>query len=430
MFIDKAKIFIEAGKGGDGCVSFRREKFVPYGGPDGGNGGDGGSVYLRTNPNITTLYDFTIKPHFKAENGEHGKGKNMHGKNGKDLYIDVPCGCIVYLVDDNNQKNFLKDLIEPYQTLLVAKGGKGGRGNAEFKSSVNRSPKIAEKGLPGEKVTLLLELKLIADVGIIGLPNAGKSTLLSVITSARPKIAEYPFTTLSPNLGVCIYDNFKFIVADIPGIIENAHIGKGLGLDFLRHIERTKILLHLIDISIGDVNIIYRNYQIVNKELKNYAEKLLEKPTIIVLTKIDTLEKKTIDNIVSKLKNKIKNRLIISVSAVKKQNIEILIKKIINLLKNTKSFEFQTYNEIEQQNIKKSFIYPSKIIVIKQGNKFIVKGKMIEEVVYKTDFSSEESIRRVQKIFKKIGIEKALKKYKIKTGDKVIIGNVEFEYYE
>ncbi len=428
MFIDKVKIFVEAGKGGNGCVSFRREKFVAYGGPDGGDGGDGGNVYLRSNPEITTLYDFKLKPHFKAQDGSHGKGKNMYGKNGEDLYVDVPCGCVVYKLDDEGKNIFIEDLKEPYMTIMVAKGGKGGRGNASFKSSTNRAPKIAEMGLPGEKVTLVLELKLIADVGIIGLPNCGKSTLLSVLTSAKPKIADYPFTTLSPNLGVCVYKNFKFVLSDIPGLIEDAHKGKGLGIEFLRHIERTKILLHLIDISSKDIRSILRNYIIINNELKNYSKKLLERPTIIVLTKIDTLKEDEIENITKKFIKEIKNKYtVIPISAVKKQNLELLIKKIVNLLNKVKKEKTTDIDGIKKI---KNFIYEQDLSVERKDNLFIVKNKKIEEAVLKTNFSIKESVIRLQKILKKLGVEKLLKKYGIKQGDKVSIAGVEFEYYE
>ncbi len=427
MFIDKVKIFVEAGKGGNGCVSFRREKYVPFGGPDGGNGGKGGDVYLVANPEMTTLYDFYLRPHYKAENGENGKGKNMNGKNGKSLYINVPCGTVVYKLDEDNNTVFIGDLSVPYQTLLVARGGRGGRGNAEFKSSTNRAPKIAELGQPGEKLTLVLELKLIADVGIIGLPNVGKSTLLSVLTSAKPKIADYPFTTTSPNLGVCEYSGMKFVLADIPGLIENAHKGKGLGIEFLRHIERTKILLHLLDISVGSVNEIYKNYKIVVNELKSYSKNLLKKKMIIVLNKIDLLLPQKTEEIVKSFKKKIKNKHpVVAISAIKKKSLEILLKKIVNLLnKEKQKITIETENKTPVV-----FKYEPEYTIVYDKDKFVIKGKKIEDLVMMTDFSSEKSVQRLQKILKKLGVEKTLKKKGIKPGDKIEIAGVEFTYIE
>ncbi|MEN3013967.1 MAG: GTPase ObgE [Endomicrobiia bacterium] len=427
MFIDRVKIYVESGKGGNGCVSFRREKFVPFGGPDGGRGGKGGDVYLRANPNITTLYDFTLKPHFKAEDGQHGKGKNMYGKDGKDLYIDVPCGTVVYKLDENQNKIFLKDLVKPYDTVLVAEGGRGGRGNADFKSSTNRAPKIAELGQPSQKVTLILELKLIADVGIVGLPNAGKSTLLAVLTPAKPKIADYPFTTLSPNLGTLVYSDKKFVIADIPGIIEDAHKGKGLGVEFLRHIERTKMLIHLIDVSSADENEIYKNYKIIMKELKNYSEKLAKKPMIVVLNKIDMIPENVKNQLIRKLKQKIKSEYtILAISALKREGLKELIKKICNMLEKLKNTEV----EIEISEEQKIYKYEDEFVIEKAGNKFIIKNKKLEDLVKMTDFNSEESIARLQKIFKKLKIEKFLKEKGIKEGDKVIISDVEFDFRE
>ncbi|MCX7910161.1 MAG: GTPase ObgE [Endomicrobia bacterium] len=424
MFVDVVKIYVESGKGGNGCVSFRREKFVPYGGPDGGRGGKGGDVYLRANPNITTLYDFTLRPHFKAEDGEHGKGKNMYGKDGRDLYIDVPCGTVVYKLDENKNKIFLADLTKPYEVVLVAKGGRGGRGNADFKSSTNRAPRIAELGQPSEKVTLILELKLIADVGIIGLPNAGKSTLLSVITAAKPKIADYPFTTLSPNLGTLVYHDKKLVVADIPGLIEDAHKGKGLGTDFLRHIERTRMLVHLIDISCGDFEKIYKNYQIVINELKSYSEKLIKKPMIVVLNKIDTISLETKNTLIKKFKLKLKKYPVLAISAFKKEGITELVKKIVQIIEDIKDVE--PILEKKQEIIE----YKEDFKIEKIDNKFIIKGKKIEDLVKMTDFSSKESIERFHSILKKLKIEKKLKEKGIKVGDKVLISDVEFEFIE
>ncbi len=283
-FIDEAKIQIEAGKGGNGCVSFRREKYVPRGGPDGGDGGDGGSVVLEVDRNLNTLLDYRYMRRYVARNGGHGKGKKMHGRKGEDVVLRVPPGTTV--CDDNG--NLLCDLLRPEDRFVVARGGKGGRGNAHFATPTEKSPTKHEPGGEGENKVIRLELRLIADVGIVGYPNSGKSTLLKSISSATPKVADYPFTTLSPNLGVVSLTNFnRFVVADIPGIIEDAHLGKGMGLKFLRHIERTKLIIFLIDISKKKSVL---DYERLKTELNTYDPKLLEKPKILVFNKIDLLD--------------------------------------------------------------------------------------------------------------------------------------------
>jgi len=287
-FIDEAKIYVKSGAGGRGCVSFRREKYVPHGGPNGGDGGNGGDVILVTNENMSSLLDHRYKQHYKAKRGEHGKGKDMHGRNADTLYIPVPVGTIVR---DFDTDEVLGDLTQKDETLLVAKGGRGGKGNARFTTSTNQAPKIAEPGGEGEERTLLLELKLLADVGIIGFPNAGKSTLISRISAARPKIADYPFTTLVPNLGVVSYGDGKtFVIADIPGIIEGAHEGAGLGIQFLRHVERTKLLIHLLDLSPATGRDPIDDYETLNRELSAYSPELSKKPQIVAPNKIDITE--------------------------------------------------------------------------------------------------------------------------------------------
>ena len=287
-FIDEAKIYVKSGAGGRGCVSFRREKYVPRGGPNGGDGGNGGDVTVITNENMTSLLDHRYKQHYRAKRGEHGKGKDMHGKNAETLHIPVPMGTIVR---DFGTGDVLGDLTEKDETLLVAKGGRGGKGNARFATSTNQAPKIAEPGGEGEEKTLLLELRLLADVGIIGFPNAGKSTLISRISAARPKVADYPFTTLVPNLGVVSYGDGKtFVIADIPGIIEGAHEGAGLGIQFLRHVERTKILIHLIDLSPDTGRDPLDDYETLNRELEAYSAELSRKPQIVAPNKIDITE--------------------------------------------------------------------------------------------------------------------------------------------
>ncbi len=287
MFVDHAKIFIKAGSGGNGCLAFRREKYVPRGGPSGGNGGRGGSVYLRSNPQLNTLLPFKYQQHFEADRGRHGEGSNRHGRDGADRFIEVPVGTQVY---DEATGELLFDLDRAEMTVLAAQGGRGGRGNASFATSTNQAPRRVEPGQTGEDKVLVLELKVLADVGLIGYPNAGKSTLISVISAAKPKIADYPFTTLTPNLGVVQYDDFSsFVVADIPGLIEGAHEGSGLGDQFLRHVERTKLLVHLVDVSdLGDPDPVHA-YGAICHELELYSQELMKKNQIVVASKIDVV---------------------------------------------------------------------------------------------------------------------------------------------
>ncbi len=291
-FIDEAKIYVKAGDGGRGCVSFRREKYVPRGGPDGGDGGNGADVILIARRNMSSLLDHRYQQHYKAKRGVHGKGKDQHGKNAEDLFIPVPMGT---MIKDFESGAFYGDLTEEGQTLVVAKGGRGGKGNARFVTPTNQAPKEAQPGTPGQEKTLKLELKLLADVGLLGFPNAGKSTLISRVSAARPKIADYPFTTLVPNLGVVSYgDGATFILADIPGLIEGAHEGAGLGIQFLRHIERTKILVHLLDLSPMTQRDPIEDYAAMNRELNSYNEELSKTPQIVALNKIDITEAREI----------------------------------------------------------------------------------------------------------------------------------------
>ncbi len=334
-FVDQAKIYVKAGNGGAGCISFRREKYVPKGGPDGGDGGDGGDVILVADPQIHTLYDFHHQVHFRAENGKPGMGKKMKGRDGEDLILKVPVGTIV---KDAETGEILGDLTVPGQTLVVVRGGKGGRGNAHFATPTRQAPRIAEPGKPGEERWLILELKLIADVGLVGLPNAGKSTLLSRISAAKPKIADYPFTTLEPNLGVVkLFDGNTFIVADIPGLIEGAHKGIGLGHEFLKHIERTRILLYVLDIF-REKEVI-KDYQTLKKELELFNPKLLEKEYFIALNKIDLMpDPEKIKSIVELFEEKDQNK-IYPISAVTGQGVLELIYAIWKALERLKEKE-------------------------------------------------------------------------------------------
>lgn len=295
QFVDYVKIDVKAGDGGRGCVSFRREKHVPRGGPDGGDGGRGGQIIIKASKELSTLLDQKYKQVYKAKRGQHGMGKNMHGKNGEDLLIPVPVGTII---KDANTKEIIADLDSEGSFNIAARGGRGGLGNAHFATPVRKAPKFAQPGESGEERCLILELKLLADVGLIGLPNAGKSTLISVITSARPKIADYPFTTLVPNLGVVKLEEYRsFVVADIPGLIENAHKGAGLGFQFLRHVERTSILLHLIDISVMSSGDPIDNYKKINRELSLYGPSLIDKDQALLATKVDIADREKLDRL-------------------------------------------------------------------------------------------------------------------------------------
>jgi GTP-binding protein len=329
-FIDEAIITVQSGGGGKGCVSFRREKFIPRGGPDGGDGGKGGDIILSTTSRKRTLYHFRYQKHFKAENGSHGQGKQKTGKNGRNLTIELPPGTLVI---DADTGHLIKDLVETSETFVILKGGRGGQGNTKFKTSTHRTPRFAQPGEPGETRTLKLELKLLADVGIIGLPNAGKSTLISAISSARPKIANYPFTTLVPSLGVVQTGwSEPFVVADIPGLIKGAHQGTGLGMKFLRHIERTRILVHLIDASSIDPDDPLDQYHTINQELAMYDEKLAKKPQIVVINKLDLSGVRKSADI---FQSSIKDKEVVFISALTGQGLEQLKSQIVQLLDST-----------------------------------------------------------------------------------------------
>ena len=322
-FLDQVKIFVKAGNGGHGSPSFRREKFIEYGGPDGGDGGRGGSIILRSERNLNTLIDYRFQQHHKGERGENGSGQNCAGRGGNDLFLKVPIGTQVF---EEDNKTLIFDFKKEGKEFIVAKGGKGGLGNTRFKSSTNRAPKKFTKGGIGEEFVIWLQLKTIADVGIVGLPNAGKSSLLAAITNATPKIANYKFTTLNPNLGVAIYDDKEITLADIPGLVEGAHEGVGLGIQFLKHIERCKTLMHLIDIT--DENI-ENTYQQVKKELGSYSKEILEKKEIIVLNKTDLLDKKEVQKIVKKF-SKDKKSEVVTLSTIEKESISKIKAKLLS----------------------------------------------------------------------------------------------------
>ena len=322
-FLDQVKIYVKAGNGGDGSPSFRREKFIEHGGPDGGDGGKGGSVILKSERNLNTLIDYRYQQHHKAERGENGMGQNKTGKSGDDLILKVPLGTQVF---EEDNKTLVYDFIKPSEEFVAAAGGRGGLGNTRFKSSTNRAPRKFTKGTSGEEFTIWLQLKTIADIGIIGLPNAGKSSLLASITNANPKISNYEFTTLNPNLGVASYDDKEITIADIPGLIEGAHKGTGLGIKFLKHIERCKTLLHLIDITNNDLQAAYNQ---VKNELKNYSPNLLKKKELIVFNKIDLIDDELVKEIVSEFSKQI-NGEILTLSTLKKKSVSKIKSKLVS----------------------------------------------------------------------------------------------------
>lgn len=416
--IDRAKIYVEGGKGGDGVISFRKEKYVPRGGPDGGDGGKGGDVILVVDPSLSTLLDFQYKKHFKAGDGKPGGSNNKKGKDGEDVIIRVPPGTVVR---DAQSGRVMADLVDPGERFVVAKGGKGGYGNAHFKSPTNQAPRIAEKGEKGEARWVLLELKVIADVGIIGMPNVGKSTLISRLSNAKPKIADYPFTTLSPVLGVMEVEGAKKVVlADIPGLIEGAHLGRGLGTDFLRHIERTKLLLHVVDLSFP-LDKIIENFDKILEELKLYSPKLILKPQIVVGNKLDLVEE---EDRVRKLRDILEGKgyPFVAVSALEGQGLDSLKDLILRLA-------MSLPHEILREEI--DYVPTVKPLrVYKEGEVFVIEGDEIERIVSVTMFDSEEALIRFQKSIRRLGIEDKLKELGIKEGDTVRIGSLEFEYKE
>jgi GTP-binding protein len=417
MFIDKAKIYVKAGDGGDGCVSFRRERFVPKGGPDGGDGGKGGDIILEADENLDNLIDFYYKKHFSAEKGSHGKGKNQHGKNGQDLIIKVPVGTLVFDAETNE---LIEDLTYHGQRVIVAKGGKGGRGNASFATSTRRTPYFAEKGEKGEEKWLYLELKILADVGLVGLPNAGKSTLLSQITSAHPEIGDYPFTTKYPNIGVVQREEFSFSIADIPGLIEGAHLGKGMGHEFLRHIERTRILVFILDGS-DFINHPQKAYNTLEEELKLYNPKLLEKRRIIAINKIDLPETQSK---IEELKEWIASVPFpsIFISAKYKWNLEELINLIWDNLKNEEiSIEIKFKKKEETKEI-----IPS---VEKSHEYWILKDPKVISLAERLNLNDFQALNYFINYIHRRGVLKLLRKNGIKNGEEIKIGKYTFIYY-
>ena len=426
MFVDKAKLYIKAGNGGNGAVAFRREIYVPAGGPAGGDGGKGGNVIIIADSNLRTLMDYRYKSKYVAEPGEDGKGSNMFGKHGEDLYLRVPVGTII---KDEETGLVMADLKNDGDEFIAAKGGYGGKGNTHFKTSVRQAPGFAKAGKDGEEKNIILELRLIADVGLIGFPNVGKSTFLSIISKAKPKIANYHFTTLTPNLGVTKLKNGdSFVVADIPGIIEGANEGIGLGHDFLRHIERTKVLVHIVDISGIEGRDPLDDFEKINTELKKYNEKLSSRPQIVVANKMDILDDIDIYN---NFKSELENRgyKVYSMSAATLSGVDEILNTISQMLKDAEEVDLfdeeDIYDETKviSQNI-------DEIKVYKENDIFIVEGNRLEKLLYSVDFEDMESIRYFQNIMEKTGVFDKLRSIGVQDGDTVRIYDLEFEYYE
>lgn len=419
MFIDNVKIKVISGFGGNGMVAWRREKYVAKGGPAGGDGGKGGDVYLIADCNLSTLLDFKYKSIFGAENGERGKTKNQHGKNGEDLYIRVPCGTII---KDYYTEKIIGDLTFEGQTLLVAQGGRGGRGNARFATSRKQAPQFCEPGEPAVERELELELKLIADVGLLGMPNAGKSTLISVISAAKPKIADYPFTTLVPNLGIVKRpDDGGIVIADIPGLIKGASEGAGLGHEFLRHVERTRILVHLVDV-LEEAPV--ENFNIINGELEKHGGRLKEIPQVVALNKIDAAEEDKINALKAEF---IKLGYdVFAISAATGKGTAELVKYLI---KKVDEIPPPSFN-IEVEKDEEAFDHDdSGFSIVKEKRIFNVIGGKVERLVSVTDPRNRESVLRLENILKAMGVFESLKQAGIKEGDTVKIMGYEFEYY-
>lgn len=446
MFIDIAKVKLQAGKGGDGAVSFRHEIYIPKGGPDGGDGGKGGSIIFKADKDTNTLLDFRYNPELVAEDGKKGAGQRAAGRAGKDLIVEVPIGTIVKRDDQ-----VLADLTEDQQEVVIAKGGDGGFGNAHFKSSTRQTPRVAEVGEPGEAFEAVLELKLLADVGLVGLPNAGKSTFLSVVSNARPEIANYPFTTLTPQLGVATVDGQDLLIADIPGLIEGAAEGKGLGHDFLRHVERTAVLLHLIDVYNDDAGVAYR---VIRKELENYGD-LSKRPEVIALTKCEGVDDEIIQMQTQSILEVNPDARVFAISAQSGQGIKELLRDLIKLKKQhsvkakqargngsakhtdlAKSPEEENVNETEpNENPLPVITLSSEQLsqawkVEKVDDKFIVTGPKIEKFARRTDLNNYESVNRLRDIMKKMGIRAELTSQGAEPDSIISIAGKEFTLVE
>lgn len=434
MFLDEVKIFVRSGDGGNGLVAFRREKYVPKGGPAGGDGGRGANVVFIVDEGLRTFMDYRYQKKFAAPNGENGMSKGMHGRKSKDLYLKVPPGTVIR---DTDTGEVLADLVEHEQEVIVARGGRGGRGNCRFATPSNPAPEIAENGEPGEERNLTLELKLMADVGLVGFPSVGKSTLLSITSKAKPKIADYHFTTLAPNLGVVeTKDHRSFVMADLPGLIEGASQGVGLGHQFLRHIERTKVIVHVVDMSATDGRDPYEDYKIINQELGEYNMRLLERPQIVVANKMDIpAAQENLEEFKAKLAADGEEVDIVEISAFTRTNVDNLLYKISDILDSTDPnmlYELDT----EEESMENRVLYKHKPkdetfkITRDDTGAYVVSGPGIERAFLMTDFNRDASVRRFAQQMRSMGVDDALRERGCKNGDTVKILKGEFEFVE
>lgn len=422
MFVDEVLLHVEAGRGGDGCLAFRREKYIPMGGPFGGNGGKGSDIKFIVDEGLHTLIDLRYMKVVKGKKGENGSGKNQNGSNAEDVIVRVPQGTVI---TDNDTGLVLADLKNKNDEVIVAYGGRGGRGNTAFKTQSNPAPNFAENGEPGEERNLKVELKLLADVGLVGLPSVGKSTIISMVSRAKPKIAAYHFTTLTPNLGVVKAKNNKsFVIADLPGLIEGASKGEGLGDKFLKHIERTRIIAHVIDMSGSEGRNPYEDYLVIKNELKQFNENLLKRPEIIIANKMDIEKAK--DNL-KEFKKKVKNVKIFEVSAIVNDGLDLVMENIADLLDKLPKEDLYEEEKFESYVLYK-FKKEEPYTIIKENNIWIVKGNEIEKLLKMTKFNTDEAVVRFANKLRKMGIDKKLIELGAQVGDKIRILDYEFEF--
>lgn len=426
MFIDTAKIFVKSGDGGHGCISFRREKYVPLGGPDGGDGGRGGDVVFKVDTNITTLLDFKYKKKFVADKGTNGEGSKCYGKDGSKLIIKVPMGTIIRDIETNK---IMADLSHSDDEFVVCRGGKGGKGNVKFATPTRQAPNFAEPGMPGEERWVGLELKLLADVGLLGFPNVGKSTFLSVVTKAKPKIANYHFTTLKPNLGVVAVKGIEpFVMADIPGIIEGASEGVGLGIDFLRHIERTRLLIHVVDISGLEGRDPIEDFKKINEELKKYNVKLWDRPQIVVANKCDMLYDESVYENFKKAVQEMGYNKVFKMSAATSQGIEAVMQEASKLLKEIPLTDLEIADDERFIPEEKRFTYTINEVEEDGLKVFVVEGTFVDRLLLAVNVNEPDSLRYFYKVLKNKGIFDELREMGIEDGDVVRVNDFEFEY--